>query len=102
MIQALAWNALGKAAPTSYNIVRHQRNRQDYAKHPAAGTKQHAAALVVDISVVNFGWTHGSCWSRMELWNFLDFDNAWSLSILHLGLDIVSVHVGFHGKWSKT
>jgi hypothetical protein len=42
------------AAPASCNIVRHQRNRQAYAKHPAAGTKQHAAALVVDISVVNF------------------------------------------------
>jgi hypothetical protein len=49
-----AWNALGKAAPASCNIVRHQRNRRDYAKYPAAGTKQHAAALVVDISVVNF------------------------------------------------
>lgn len=90
MIQALAWNALGKAAaPTSYNIVRHQRNRQDYAKHPAAGTNQHAAALVVDISVVNFWLDPRYLLVEDEMWNcgILDFDNnAWSLSILLLGL----------------
>lgn len=39
------------------NIVRaskDQRDRQDHAKYPAADTKQHTAALVVDISVVKF------------------------------------------------
>ena len=70
MIQALAWNVLGKAAPTSYNIVRHQRNRQDYAKYPAAGTKQHAAALVVDISVVNFWLDPRFLLVHDELWNY--------------------------------
>jgi len=83
MIQALAWNALGKAAaPTSYNIVRHQRNRQDDAKHPAAGTKQHAAALVVDISVVDFWLDPRFLLVEDQIVEFLDFDNAWRLSIL--------------------
>ncbi|KEQ58535.1 uncharacterized protein M437DRAFT_69881 [Aureobasidium melanogenum CBS 110374] len=52
---------LRKDAPTTReshcNIVRaskDQRDRQDHAKHPAADTKQHTAALVVDFSVVKF------------------------------------------------
>lgn len=46
----------------------------DNAKHPAAGTNQHAAALVVDISVVNFRLDPRL--SEKDALGFIDLCNA--------------------------
>jgi hypothetical protein len=64
----------------------------DNAKHPAAGTNQHAAALVVDISVVNFRLDPRL--SEKDALGFIDLCNA-GLGSERLGMDL---QVGFHGK----
>ncbi|KAI5205334.1 hypothetical protein E4T39_03030 [Aureobasidium subglaciale] len=66
----------------------------DNAKHRAAGTNQHAAALVVDMSVVSF-WLDPRVLVDDAL-RFLDLDGA-GLGLQHARANQIDLQVGFHG-----
>ncbi|KAI5206650.1 hypothetical protein E4T38_03712 [Aureobasidium subglaciale] len=65
---------LRKDAPASGRNTARDCKGTDNAKHPAAGTNQHAAALVVDMSVVSF-WLEPRVLVDDAL-RFLDLDEA--------------------------